>query len=193
MMDSEFLSFLEEGASLDIRGKAIKQFNWRRHWGKKVAPHLDKELIQRCLDLGMTMIQPRWERGDPPYLLGRAEGRRAVPGKLSWYRPCGRCHWIAFFSLAIGVMNYPDLDWRFVSGDLHTVPVGYGPDGLPKVVMDILLFDSMTAEQSIALALKRRGDSDVACNWDDSYRAFIDLVVPKLRALAGRHAVKVAG
>jgi hypothetical protein len=57
--------------------------------------------------------------------------------------------------MAIGVLNYPDLDWRFVGGDLHTVPVGYGPDGKPKVVMDILLFDQMTGAQSIAFTTRK--------------------------------------
>ena len=97
-------------------------------------------------------------RGDPPYLLGREPGRRGIPRKLSWYQPQGRCHWIAFFSMAIGVLNYPRLDWRFVSGDLHTIPVGYGADGKPVVVVDILLFEGMTAEQSLALATKKLDD-----------------------------------
>lgn len=34
----------------------------------------------------------------------------------------------------------------------HAVAVGYGPDDGPRVVMDILLFDSFTAEESLAFA-----------------------------------------
>ena len=57
-----------------------------------MTPHLDKELVQASLDLGMTLLDPHWRRGAPPYLLGREPGRWAVPGKLSWYRPWDRCH-----------------------------------------------------------------------------------------------------
>lgn len=54
--------------------------------------------------------------------------------------------------MAIGVLNYPELDWQFVSGDRHSVPVGYDANGNPRVVMDILLFAFHDAEKSIALA-----------------------------------------
>ncbi len=56
--------------------------------------------------------------------------------------------------MMIGVISYPELQWKFVSGRLHTVPVGYDQAGIPQVVMDILLFDSMTAEESIEFAIK---------------------------------------
>jgi hypothetical protein len=109
-------------------GKVV-QFNWRRHWSKKVVPHLHKELVQFSVDFGMTILNPKWKRGDPPYMLGSVppNRRRVVPGTLEWYQVRRRCHWISFFSMAIGVLNYPDLDWRFVSGEWHTVPVGYVP------------------------------------------------------------------
>src|SRR4051794_34071959 len=88
-------------------GRKVVQFNWRRHWKKKVAPHLDEFLVQASLDRGLPLPAPHGRGGAPPHLLGRETGRRAVPGKLSWYQVCGRCHWIAFFSMAIGVLNYP--------------------------------------------------------------------------------------
>jgi len=133
----------------------------------------------------MTLLDPHWQRGDPPYLLGREPGGRVVFGKLSWYRPWGCCHWIAFFSMAIGVLNYPKLDWRFVVGDLHTVPVGFGPDGHPKVVMDILLFEGMTAEQSLALATKKFNRAPATEGWKESFQMFVNMMVPALRAVAG--------
>jgi hypothetical protein len=145
---------------------------------KKVAPHLDTELVQASLDLGMMLLDPHWRRGDPPYLLGREPGRRAIPGKLSWYRPWGCCHWIAFSSMAIGVLNYPRLDWRFFGGDLHTVPVGCGPGGKPAVVMDILVFEGMTAEQSLALATKTLTGAPAAEGWDEGFQMFTSTRVP---------------
>ena len=85
--------------------------------------------------------------------------------------------------MAIGVPNHPNLDWRFVSGDRHTVPVGYDADGNPKVVMDILLFDSMTAEESIAFASGNRDDGQGE-KWEKIFQFFIQRIVPALRASA---------
>jgi hypothetical protein len=175
----ELPPWLDEGSA---GGEKVVQFNCR-HW-KKVAPHLDKELVQASLDVGMTLLAPHWRRGDPPYLLGREPGRRAIPGKLSWYRPWGRCHWLAFFSMAVGVLNYPRLDWRFVSGELHTVPAGCGADGRPEVVMDILLFEGMTAEQSLALAKTKLNGAPAAEGWEEGFRLFTSTMVPALRAVA---------
>jgi len=101
------------------------------------------------------MVDPKWAPGDPPYRLGD-EPRRARKGTLEWYQPRRLCHAIAYFAMAIGVINYPKLRWKFLSGLCHTVPVGYDESGQPRVVMDILLFDDMTAEESIRFALLRK-------------------------------------
>ena len=122
-------------------------------------PHLENPIVQFALDLGMKLCNPKWQSGDPPYLIGRIEPGRIVKGKLSWYQPFGRCHHISYFSMAIGAAIYPELTWRFVSGDLHTVPVGYDDEGNPKVVMDILLFDS---RMRLAGSVMLRN----ACQWN---------------------------
>ena len=159
----------------------IIQFDWAADWKGKVKPHLKKEIVQICLDAGMRLLSPEWKRGDAPYLLGGTiDGKRARKGTLRWYQPFQRCHWISFFSMAIGVINYPDLEWKFVSGDLHTVPVGYEKDGSPRVVMDILLFNSITAEQSIACATKREGAP--SCVWDEIFKFLEEFLIPIIRA-----------
>jgi hypothetical protein len=162
------------------------QFDWRRHWSKRVAPYLREELVQCSLDFGMRMLDPNWKTGDAPHSLGAIGSDRIVKGKLSWYQPLNRCHWIAFFSMALGVLNYPDLDWQFVSGDMHTVPVGFGPDGQPRVVMDILLFENFTAEQSIAHTRKvpktLKTSARAGKTWDGIYRLHVATFVPALKA-----------
>jgi hypothetical protein len=55
------------------------QFNWRRHWKKRVEPHLKHDLVQASLDLGMMMLDDNWHRGDPPYLMGREPGEATRP------------------------------------------------------------------------------------------------------------------
>ena len=182
------------------------QFNWRRNWSKKVAPYLNEEFVQGSLDMGMTQLDPHWQRGDAPCSLGAIgftqivqsgdapnnrgaiRFKRIVKSKLSWYQALNRCHHISFFSMAIGVLNYPDLDWRFISGDRHTVPVGYDAEGNPRVVMDILLFDSHTAEQSIALAQedfpKLKPGAKERESWDKFFVKFIDVMVQAIRLRA---------
>src|SRR5581483_8189316 len=134
------------------RKPGVVQFDWRRHWRTKVEPFLGEERVQAALDEGMRLYDPTWTRGDPPCEVGAVSTRRVVRGKLSWYQPVGRCHGIALFSLAIGLINYPRLTWKMVSSSRHAVPVGCGPDGEPRVVMDILLFESFTAEESLEFA-----------------------------------------
>ena len=159
--------------------KKIVQFNWQRHWKKKVEPHLNNPAVQAALDLGMKLYDRNWQSGDPPYLIGGIGPGRIVKGKLSWYQPLHRCHYIAFFSMAIGAVIYPSLVWKFVSGDFHTVPVGCDADGNPRVVMDILSFDSMSGEDSIALAEKQQHQESEG--WEFSFRWFEEHGVAAVR------------
>jgi hypothetical protein len=163
---------------------SIIQFDWRRHWKTKVEPHLGNYLVQACLDFGMRWLDRTWKRGDAPYLLGAMGDGPIVKGTLSWYQPLNRCHHISFFSMAIGVINCPELRWKrwkMLSGDVHTVPVGYDKDGAARVVMDILQFDSMTAEQSMAHATKSLGRKRNP-QWETAFRYMEEQVVPQIRA-----------
>lgn len=133
---------------------AIIQFNWQRYWKKRVVPHIQKEIVQKALDEGMSRCDPEWKRGDAPYQYGGATafGDEPAEGSLSWYQPIGRCHHISLFSLVIGLINYPKLSWELLTCARHAVPIGYGANKEPRVVMDILNFDRFSAEQSIAFA-----------------------------------------
>jgi hypothetical protein len=161
------------------------QFNWRKHWEKKVKPHLNHPCVQFSLNLGMHLVEPKWAPGDPPYRVGIDGPNRAKKGTLAWYQPCRQCHEIAFFAMAIGVINYPKLRWKFVSGRCHTVPVGYDENGQTRVVMDILLFDSMTADASIQFALLKKHSAGRRL-----FAGFATKVVPAIReTLASKETV----
>lgn len=127
----------------------MKQFNWRRKW-PKVEPHLNDPEVQDALDNGLRRRDKHWESGDPPWLVGRGRmnGQRTIRGKLSWYQPYGRCHWIAPFTWAIGKKLYPDLRWGFLTSERHTVAVGLKGEEI-KIVMDILAYHFDSAEKSI--------------------------------------------
>ncbi len=165
----------------------IIQFDWSRHWKKKVEPHLGNPLVRASVEMWMRELEPTWTWEDGPHAVGRGKwnGQRVTKYKLSWYQPWGRCHWISYFSCAIGVLNYPELDWHFISGHCHTVPVGSW-NGEHRVIMDILNFKTLTAEESIALAQRTfpdRPELDGA-GWSESFASYIETVVPKLRELA---------
>jgi hypothetical protein len=162
----------------------IIQFDWSRHWKRKVEPHLDIPLVRASVEIGMEDYDPAWSWEDGPHAIGRGwlNGQRVVKNKLSWYQPWGRCHWISFFACAIGVLNYPELDWDFITGHCHTVPVG-SRRGEHRVVMDILNFKRMTAEESIAFAHfvpPNPRESDME-GWPEAFANYIQNVVPKLR------------
>jgi hypothetical protein len=132
----------------------------------------------------MHLVDPKWAPGDPPYRLGD-EPRRAKKGTLAWYQPRRLCHAIAYFAMAIGVINYPKLRWKFVSGLCHTVPVGYDENGWPRVVMDILLFDGMTADESIRFAVFKKHSAK-----QKLFTGFATKVVPAIReTLASKDTV----
>lgn len=136
----------------------MRQFDFARNWRKRVSPHLDKPDVVRALHLGMGLLDISYRPGDLPWLLGRGplNGQRAREGNLSWYQPWGRCHHIAPFSWAVGREVFPDLKWGFLSGETHTIPVGYRQEWeQPELVMDILLFRERTAEESLAFAKVR--------------------------------------
>ena len=171
----------------------ISQFNWSRHWKKKVEPHLDHPLVRASVEMGMTNLDPTWTWEHGPHAVGRGRwnGQRVTTNKLSWYQPWGRCHWISFFSCSIGVLNFPELDWHFISGHCHTVPVGSW-NGEQRVVMDILNFKRMTAEESIDLARRivpKRPDLE-GSGWNELFSCYIEKAVPKLRKLRKEASIR---
>jgi len=133
----------------------MKQFDFARHWGKRIRPLLEKPAIVTALNLGMMLQGDDYEPGNPPWLHGRGplNGQRAKEGCLSWYQPWGRCHYIAPFSWAIGKELFPGLNWGFITSDRHTVAIGFQDDWrYPQLVFDILLFRNQSASESVAFA-----------------------------------------
>jgi hypothetical protein len=60
--------------------------------------------------------------------------------------------------------------------------------GRPRVVLDILLFEHFTAEESLAqtgrVVEKLRTSAEVHKNWERFYQPFVTEVFPRLRARA---------
>lgn len=132
-----------------------KQFDFGRHWRRKIVPHLDNPGVTFALMIGLKLFNPQYVPGDPPWECGRGpfNGQRARRGCLSWYQPWGGCHYIAPFCWALGRKLFPRHEWGFITCDLHTVVIGWTDDWQrPEWVMDIVLFKEKTAEESLAFA-----------------------------------------
>jgi hypothetical protein len=114
---------------------------------------LNEPEIKLALHFGLIIQNPKHYRaGDPPWREGRGpiNGQRARPGKLSWYQPWGRCHAIAPFAWAVAQRLYPKHAWAFLTSERHTVAVGLNAHDEIEMVADILLFKTLSAEQSVA-------------------------------------------
>lgn len=135
---------------------STQQFDFEGQWQRAIVRHLDDPMVITALTLGLILHDPNYTADTPPWLVGRGplNGQQADSGSLSWYQPWGRCHHIAPFSWALGRKLYPELEWGFINGPYHTVVIGYrdGEWKQPELVMDILLFQEMTARESLALA-----------------------------------------
>lgn len=141
-----------DGAAITTSA-TTKQFDFSRHWRRKVAPLLDCPDVALALTLGLKLYDPSYEHGDPPWEYGRGpiNGQRAKEGCLSWYQPWGRCHYIAPFCWAVGRRLLPELEWGFLTSHWHSVVIGWDNDWRnPRWVLDILLFRDHTAEASVA-------------------------------------------
>jgi hypothetical protein len=98
-------------------------------------------------------------------------GRRVVKGTLSWYQPRRCCHSIAPFALELGRLLFPDLSWKLLSSDRHTVPVGYDAHGEPRGVMDILLFERFSAQRSLDFADAGMSTEQYQAKWELEHAA----------------------
>lgn len=139
------------------------QFDFRTNW-PDIRRHLANPIVALWTTFGMKLENPGWTPEDGPFSVGRGpiNGRPdPQPDTVEWYQPIGRCHSIAPFAWAVGRLLLPHLRWGFYTSDWHTVAVGCTPGtATPEVVMDILLFETFTAGQSLRWVDSHPGDKD---------------------------------
>ena len=132
------------------------QFDWKKHWNKKVKPHLEHPLVQFALDAGMSCVRRHWKSGDAPCRVADEGSKEAKSGTLALgiNRLTNAIGYHSFlWLLALLIIPNCDGNWKEVRS--HTVPIGYDQAGQAGVVMDILLFDTMPAEGSIGFAFAK--------------------------------------
>jgi hypothetical protein len=154
-------------------------------------PHLAEPLVRFSLERGLQLVDPSWswDCGRPPYTVGVPRGGPPPAETLDWYRPMGCCHSVCFFAMSIGVLNFPGLRWRFLSGALHTVVVGADRAGRDALVLDLTMFDRLRAAGALACASRPgvwRPAGGTGNDWRRLTESFVDVVVPRLREQARR-------
>lgn len=171
-----------------------KVFNFRRHWSKKVKPHLFDEKVQYALNYGMEELMWTWryeadlldkdkfealddymkERftwtpGNPPYHKTSSDYwlnfRAPREHSVGWYQCIHCCHWICWFCLELGIKIYPKLNWKVVSGRRHSVAVGFKNDK-PYMVFDILNFEHMSAQHILDFADRKMTKKEYEKKWE---------------------------
>jgi hypothetical protein len=155
---------------------SVELFNWKERWESDVVPLLDHPKVKASITWFKKergKIRAPFFKGMKPFLPYQC-GRKPNKGwkvyattDMEAYCPNGECHWIAAFASAVGQVLYPNLTWRMVGEELHTIAVGFreGAEGTPQyrktcgrieVVSDILMsyfVKTWTAENAIAYSV----------------------------------------
>jgi hypothetical protein len=112
----------------DSRGRTIRYFDLKRHWTKRVVPHLADEDLNRILVRDFNRFTfGRWGKqfktGELPEQYESADWRWNHRGKYPrfWsYVKLEACHWIANFSLRLAQLVEPKKPWRIITSDEHS-------------------------------------------------------------------------
>ena len=154
----------------EVEAKGVLQVPFRPLWAKTIQPLVDHELVQEGLDAGMSNLDSSWKRGDAPWELGMhsCDWRpRPKEGALEYYQAQNRCYNVVLFSLQLGRLLFPRLEWRVMLSERHTIAVGIFPGSVSPeepihsfqkreeilVCMDLLFSDrGFNAEQSMDFA-----------------------------------------
>jgi len=180
--------------SIQLKQIIPKVFNFRRHWGKKVKPHLSDKDVQEALNYGMEDLMWNWRHdadllddekfnalddnrksrftwtpGTPSYYKTSSDywlyHRTPLEHSVGWYQCMHCCHWIVYFCMALGLKIYPKLDWYIVSGRRHSVAVGF-KYGKLYMVFDILNFEHMSAQHILDFADRKMTKKEYEKKWE---------------------------
>lgn len=108
--------------------KTMKYYDLKKHWTKKIVPHLDDEKLNELLVTDFNKYtKGLWKRpfvkGQFPEDIESCDWRwdRKPPFPRYWkYVKHAACHWIVNFSLRLATLAEPDREWRIVSSQEHS-------------------------------------------------------------------------
>jgi hypothetical protein len=109
-------------------GPQLRYYNFRRHWSKRIVPHLDDRELNRILvsDFGQFTLG-RWGQPFRPGMFPeefdscdwRLDHREPLP--RYWRYVCwSACHWLVNFALRLASLAEPARPWRILTSDEHS-------------------------------------------------------------------------
>jgi hypothetical protein len=112
-------------------GEGMRHYDFKRHWTKKVMPHLGDKKLNDVLFRDLNQYTwGRWRkqslRGTLPAQYvnipwGEWQSRRRGPvPRLMQYVVMGACHWLVNFHLRLAQLVLPDRPWRILKGEHHS-------------------------------------------------------------------------
>jgi len=66
------------------------------------------------------------------------------PDSYYWYQCFGACHWLAPWLKELGKCSFPQLSWKILHGERHSLAVGLAQSRI-RLIFDILTFDRLSA------------------------------------------------
>jgi hypothetical protein len=78
------------------------------------------------------------------------------PESLDWYILHNAGHYLARWQRELGKLVFPDLEWKLLTGDVHSLAYGTDKLGNIKVIFDILSFDLGWTPTEVMEASSRR-------------------------------------
>jgi hypothetical protein len=115
-------------ASNTIAPPGIRYYDARRHWTKKIVPHLGNKKLTEILVRDFNKFTfGRWRKpfrhGDLPCQFEscswRLEHRRPYPRFWAYVKHAA-CHWLVNFNLKLVSLAEPDRLWRIITSDRHS-------------------------------------------------------------------------
>lgn len=102
----------------------FEYYDLRKHWTKRVLPHLQDPGLNKVLvrDFNRYALWP-FLPGDYPYFCDNLDWRREYRGRHPryWKYVCaGACHWLVNHALRLATLAEPGRGWRIVTSPRHS-------------------------------------------------------------------------
>jgi hypothetical protein len=111
-----------------LKTAAVRYFDLRRHWTRRIEPHLADPELNRILVRDFNRFtHGRWGKrftaGMYPEEFESCDWRidKRPPYPRFWrYVKHGACHWLANFALRLAMLAEPERPWRILTSDAHS-------------------------------------------------------------------------
>ena len=107
----------------------MEYYDLKKHWTKKVVPHLNKLQVLQALVKHFRQVSlalhnnKEFVAGMLPCQFDSCDWRfehRGKPPRFWDYTCHGKCHWLVNFNLELAKLVLPERPWRIITSDNHS-------------------------------------------------------------------------